>query len=466
MNDVREYNSDSSKKPSHSSLSLTSEIPSRSRLYSLAPLGVGTAWVESLTSYTTRLAWTYRINPRILVAQEVLPSFENTAYLRTSPSTMNAFFRSWSARINGTGEQVLSWVTALEQLTMRSDLRYLVLRAFTDGFPSRGLPRETPAWCPACYQQWMENGCLLYQPLMWTLKCMEICPLHRRRLEERCPFCSKHQSALATKAPLGSCTQCGMWLGTTDEVVSFRGVDGDMLAWQQWVLNAVEELHRAAVTRGPLPWEKLPAALTSCLEVIGAKSEMQLLTTIHRESLTNWISGATKPSFRRLLDLCYTFKITPLQLITQDRATLKNTLHDNTSIYQRPQPAIPRHSVDRKHASALIQSVLDGREEPLGVRQIERRLGLGHGTIARCFPHECILITDQYRAQRTQQAKRRVAQVREEVRRVVFTLHERGSKTGTDQVKNLLSNPNTMRTPEALTIWHATRRELGIEEAY
>ncbi len=42
-----------------------SKMPPRSRLYCLAPLGMGTVEIESLTSYIQRLAWAYRVNPRV-----------------------------------------------------------------------------------------------------------------------------------------------------------------------------------------------------------------------------------------------------------------------------------------------------------------------------------------------------------------------------------------------------------------
>jgi hypothetical protein len=55
-----------------------SALPSRSRLYHLAPVGFGTPLVESLASYVNRLAWTYRINPRVFIAQEVLPNLQRS----------------------------------------------------------------------------------------------------------------------------------------------------------------------------------------------------------------------------------------------------------------------------------------------------------------------------------------------------------------------------------------------------
>ena len=56
------------------------EMPPRSKLYCLAPLGMGTVETESLTSYIQRLAWAYRVNPRVLVAEVILPHLGHTYY--------------------------------------------------------------------------------------------------------------------------------------------------------------------------------------------------------------------------------------------------------------------------------------------------------------------------------------------------------------------------------------------------
>jgi len=41
-------------------------LPSRSRLYRLEPIGIGTPYVESLTGYIARLAETHCITPKSL----------------------------------------------------------------------------------------------------------------------------------------------------------------------------------------------------------------------------------------------------------------------------------------------------------------------------------------------------------------------------------------------------------------
>lgn len=46
-------------------------IPPRSRLYHLEPIGIGTPYVESLTSYIARLAEAHCLTPKLLLEREI-----------------------------------------------------------------------------------------------------------------------------------------------------------------------------------------------------------------------------------------------------------------------------------------------------------------------------------------------------------------------------------------------------------
>jgi hypothetical protein len=193
---------------------LADEMPPRSKLYCLAPLASGTAEVESLTSYIIRLARVYRVNPRLLVAEVIVPELSKEHYVQAVPSRLGSFSRTCSMSINGAGEVARDWAETLERLTMRSDLRFLTLRAFAQDLPTWGLQRNIPQWCPRCYDEWREQKQPVYQPLIWTLQVVTVCMRHARLLVERCPFCQKAQSVLAAKTLPGCCTQCGIWLGS------------------------------------------------------------------------------------------------------------------------------------------------------------------------------------------------------------------------------------------------------------
>src|SRR5918992_5709155 len=89
-------------------------IPPRSVLYQMKPIGVGTPFVESLTSYICRLAAVHSLSFGALYEFLLVPSL-NKAYLTTpshlSPaSTLNGSFRGRSKNINGTGTLAQEWV--------------------------------------------------------------------------------------------------------------------------------------------------------------------------------------------------------------------------------------------------------------------------------------------------------------------------------------------------------------------
>ena len=56
-------------------------MPPRSRLYPLVPVGVGTPYTESLTSYITRLADAHCVTTKVLVLRELFPRL-NKLYLQ------------------------------------------------------------------------------------------------------------------------------------------------------------------------------------------------------------------------------------------------------------------------------------------------------------------------------------------------------------------------------------------------
>ena len=437
-------------------------IPPRSRLYCLPPLGVGTLWAESLTSYINRLAWAYRVSPRVLVAQEVIPQLSCEQQIR--PSTQNASFcRSNAMGINGTGDQALEWSTTLEGLTLRSDLHLLTLRSWVGDLTSRGHLRKRPAWCPVCYTEWRERKEPLYQPLLWMLQLVTICPRHQVLLLDRCSHCQKYQSILTLKTVPGHCTQCSAWLGKSLDVV----VGQETIDWQQWVIHALEELHREYVSAGVLPWERFFANLALCLSEWGNCSKLANLTGFSREVFYLWVGRKNRPyshspTLETIFEFCYACNVTPLQVARSTDALLQ-VVRDETQPQQHRPNRFTRSRVDRERCLELIQTVLNGQEEPLGPRQVARRLGCDTGQLKYHFPQECKLLTQRAREYRRQRREEREARVCEEVRQAVITLHEQGLFPTHRRVRALLSDPNLIRMPKAIATWHALRLELGYE---
>jgi len=187
------------------------------------------------------------------------------------------------------------------------------------------------------------------------------------------------------------------------------------------------------------------------------------LTATRPAVLKGWRSLKHTPSLERLLELCYKLNISPLRVMTADRAVLKQALGERR-VNREPRPDKPDYaSIDRERVLEYIRLMLCIQIAPPSLIQVARRLGITVSTLSHHFPQECSLITARYRAYRAELAKQRVEQKRNEVRQVVRTLHEQGIYPSYDRVKANLSDPNIMRRPERQAAWHAARRELGIE---
>ena len=122
-------------------------IPSRSRLYQLDPIGIGTPLVESLTGYIARLAEVHCIASGVLMEKELAPLI-NKEY---GGGNLHRIY-NYTAALNGSGVMAMDLVQALQRLTLRDDLRFLTLLTWNELFPSRNLLHSIRAWCPDCYK--------------------------------------------------------------------------------------------------------------------------------------------------------------------------------------------------------------------------------------------------------------------------------------------------------------------------
>src|SRR6266581_2597851 len=434
----------------------------RSHLYSLPPCNVETIWRESLTGYINRLARTHHISPRDLVAQEILPRLGDGFYL--SPPRL-ALLGAQGMSLNGAGDLARAWTGVLERLTAQTDLHLLTLRWWIGDLSPRRQLREAPAWCPSCLSGWREKGDIIYQPLFWMFQIVMTCPRHQNFLVDRCPSCQKKQKIITTnKTEPGECTHCKAWLGAEVYDRPRQAQDDTLISWQSWVMNALEELHTASLVTDVLQWEPFFRHLARCLKEEKAYSKLARLTGISRENLHQWVSedDVYTPTLEAICRFCYVCDMTPLQVMRGQLAGLQQTIQNGTAVHP-PRPRRSHRYVDQEQCQAFLQAILDGREEPLGVYQAARRLGYAEARQLRYhFPQECAEITQRAKAYRKQRKEQRLAQVREEVRRAMLSLHAQGIYPSQRQLRSLLPG-GFMLQPAAKEAWYATLHELGFE---
>ena len=199
------------------------ELPQRSRLYSLEPMGVGTPFTESISSYLTRLAQEHCVALKKLILGELAPIILGNRYQSQILSkNVSLLFGNSDSKpaINGMREKTRSLVQALEQLTLRQDLRYLSCLTYKEVIKDRSLFRQHKAWCPQCFDQQKQEKQIIYEPLLWSFKDVNYCLQHNCQLRDLCPHCDSTQKAIANNSRLGFCDRCKQWLGNKhdDEV--------------------------------------------------------------------------------------------------------------------------------------------------------------------------------------------------------------------------------------------------------
>src|ERR1700704_5056860 len=98
-------------------------VPPRSRLYSLEPIGVGSAMVESLTGYVARLAEAHSVSVGDLVGRVLSALADHKEPIVSAAAKASRVgghgFRACGYVINGISDRAEKWACALEAATTR-----------------------------------------------------------------------------------------------------------------------------------------------------------------------------------------------------------------------------------------------------------------------------------------------------------------------------------------------------------
>ncbi|WP_256816403.1 TniQ family protein, partial [Cytobacillus sp. Bac17] len=165
---------------------LTINYSKQSVLYSIKPEKIGTPYVESLTSYISRLAIEHCVSTGDLISKLVTPIIGKKYLSNISKKGGDGFYKSTSG-INGIGQLAEEFTNLLSNLTLRSDLEDTTLLTWNTVFPTRGLSKNRKHWCPCCFQESLENNKPIYEQLIWCIQPYQNCC---RRQVEFYTFCS------------------------------------------------------------------------------------------------------------------------------------------------------------------------------------------------------------------------------------------------------------------------------------
>jgi transcriptional regulator with XRE-family HTH domain len=448
-------------------------IPSRSRLFSLDPIGIGTPETESLTGYIARLAEAHGVLVRPLVVQEILPLLDRLHWRQTRDHRLPPTFW-WSATpaFNGTRTSAQQLVEVLQTLTGRPSLRFLTLLTWAEVLSVRQLQRPTRAWCPACYEEQRQMGQVIYEPLLWSLAPVTRCLRHHQRLQLVCPYpdCRRPSPWLGTRSRPGYCARCERWLGrrSTPEPVEASATTPEENEAHLWIAQALGDLIAAAPTLpAPPRREHLLQALAASVERVaqGNRRAWARKLGLVIETASQWHRGLVMPSLSFLLLICSRLGTTPLRFLLGDgdQAPHRAEAHEAHAAPRLPAPLSGvRPALDRETTQRFLDQILAGEEEPPpSLQAVVRRLAVSDPVLRYHFPEQCRAISARHLAYREERGRRTRERLREEVRQATYQLHQQGQYPSSRRVALLLDRPASLRIAAARAAWHEALQELG-----
>jgi hypothetical protein len=331
-------------------------FPTRSYLYHLPPLGVGTELVESLTGYISRLAEAHSVPASVLVRRELIPRLRQESDTLAEECTVaqNYAFIYDSYVLNGISDCPRRWIRTLEASTGQHSLHVMTMLTWAGVISDLHLLRSNRAWCPQCFNFWRSANLPVYEPLLWAIKIVGLCPVHECSLEERCPRCGRGSQALTAKARPGFCYRCRSWLGMpASHRPSATAHDAELT-----VAHSVGGMLALAAS---LPQE--PSAvyfkdnLRHCIHefAAGNHSHYARLSGVSFDSIERWLAPGSSIRLDSFLRMCCNLQLPAARL-------LSDRIPPNDPDWERA-----RHLAQRTSSCAKRRNPFYSRPAPPGV---------------------------------------------------------------------------------------------------
>lgn len=447
-------------------------FPSHSRLYHLEPIGIGTAYVESLTGYIARLAAAHSVHPRNLLMNEVSSFFKGLASPRTRELKQGAMSRllTTSATWNGTSASTSNMVEALASLTECGDLALLTLLPFSELVSHKKLLRRNKAWCSRCFETWSKTPSPIYEPLLWCLESVSLCDLHGQHLQSCCPYpdCGRVSPPVAARTQPGYCPWCQRWLGAP-----FHWVGSIPSYWvneewkqQHWIAQSVGEVLAQADMLSLLPQRENVVSILSAhvLETMrGKQAQAARQLGLTPSTLHQWLIGKKKPQLRNLLQVCSSLDISLLALLNGTACPSGESQYPRRKLPESESPRRPFRRFQRETLKqALLETISNPADPPLSLTKVAQQLGYRSSFLSRHFPESCQTISSHYQAYQADRRAQLFQRRWQEVHQAILSLHAQGIYPGEKRVRKLLKTPSSLRLPEIRWAMKATLSEMGL----
>ncbi|MFZ4876635.1 TniQ family protein [Janthinobacterium sp. Mn2066] len=352
------------------------KLPARLTLYKLAPAVFKGATRESLASYFQRLADAHAISPHLLAREVVTP------LLGVARRQVSGIDDTWkTSYFHNIGTVAENWSNALNQLTGHRKLQELTFLPLRGMVPTTLLTSLHRKWCPCCLGEDAKSG-TPYGRLLWEVRAVEACPIHRVQLVSGCD-CAGEASLHCSQAKYlpNICERCGTDLGTQRKLLP--AADSQIIKAQ-----LVHDFLDTPYSTTGLPVIKFSEFIWNACQkhADGQYAPFAKMIGKSKSVVHGWLNENRIPPFAEVVNLAYVLGCEVADIFTGEMRRLLDIPRDCT-------PAQKRQQAQKLNIHAISAQL--GRfaaETPcISVEEAARRIGVNKRTLYASFAEQAVI---------------------------------------------------------------------------
>ncbi len=354
-------------------------------LYGLAPIGIGTPLVESLSSYLARLAAAHMLPVSALLRDVIaihLPNDNHNLEKQIGPQRI-------IKKINGMEVATSSFVDVIEKLTGRTNLAALTMMPFSKVISPYKLMSSESFWCPYCLEEQKAGGAPVYFLLLWSLNHLKRCTVHQCPLTSVCPHCYEVSPVVASRTVVGFCPRCNNWLGVEHETKSkTKKIDCNDFFVRLFEWQNKTDLSRHQPT--------FPSMLKY---LIGNKMKKADIASLARllhlpDSIVHeLLSGKMLPALGVSFWISKIFKIDAMDILTTSGAEMSD--RDAVTLANMDDAVLSPDKINWSQLCGLLRDVASGKASLMRVPDIAKVYKCSVLSIYKRYPDLCRVISDK-----------------------------------------------------------------------
>lgn len=355
------------------------------KLFPIPLEGFGTADVESLASYVHRSAKAHGVHVGVLLRHvhleahfddqlQDLHRWSLPAYIRPEELVIaNELTRNLTSAMSHFSKQSLGHGTLwfLSSVVGRSS------GEICEGF----------RWCPECMAEIEAVGGTAYFKLIWHLKGIDCCPVHRTPFVSACPKCGCSQTSYVKTAPLNICQDCGSNLAKRGKKLKPVDIKHSWEISGFDLLNLFDDL--AGREPNSLPINGVQMSLDKLFDHYWRQDrESELYRVLPRDKLLCAIHGLRPISLKLTRRFAYRMGLSLFDIMSGN--AVQTTAVSNSTWFCSLPPsftrASPREKRDHKSTLKRIRRHIETCDHPPSLKQVAKATNVSVGYLEYRYP--------------------------------------------------------------------------------